>query len=86
MVVNGPAATATAARSLSAEKPDLAIIDINLNGEMAYDLIDQLHDQGVRIVVVSGYSVLPRSSKQCAAVLQKPFNGPELLAALRSAL
>ena len=61
--------------------------DINLKGgEMAYDLIDRLRDQGVRIVVVSGYAVLPRLAGSAAAVLQKPFNGPELLRALRCAL
>jgi DNA-binding response OmpR family regulator len=86
MVVSGPVATTTAARRLAAEKPDLAVVDINLSGEMAYDLIDQLHGQGVRIIVVSGYSVLPRLTEKVVGVLQKPFNGPELLAALRSAL
>jgi DNA-binding response OmpR family regulator len=80
--VLGPAATVTTARRLSAEKPDMAVIDINLRGEMAYDLIDELHDQGVRIVVVSGYAVLPRVAEKAVAVLEKPFRGPELLAAL----
>jgi CheY-like chemotaxis protein len=53
---------------------------------MAYDLIDQLHDQGVPVVVVSGYALLPRLTEKVAAVLQKPFNGPELLEALRRTL
>jgi hypothetical protein len=53
---------------------------------MAYSLIDDLHDRGVRVVVISGYAVLPRLSAKVAAVLQKPFNGPELLASLRRAL
>ena len=86
MEVSGPAATMVDALRLATEKkPDLAVVDINLKGEMAYDLIDQLHDQGVRIVVASGYAVLPRLTERVAAVLQKPFNGPELLAALRRA-
>jgi CheY-like chemotaxis protein len=59
---------------------------INLKGEMAYDLVEQLHDLGVRVVVVSGYAVLSRLTEKAAAVLQKPFNGPELLSALRRAL
>jgi DNA-binding response OmpR family regulator len=81
----GPAPTTADALKLAAKKkPDLALVDINLKGEMAYGLIDQLHDQGVRIVVVSGYAVLPLD--KVAAVLQKPFNGPELLAVLRRAL
>ena len=85
--VRGPAATMADAQRLAVEqKPDLAVVDINLKGEMAYALIDQLHDQGVRVVVVSGYAVLPRLTDKVAAVLQKPFNAPELLTVLRRVL
>jgi DNA-binding response OmpR family regulator len=87
MDVSGPAASTAEARHLLAEqKPCLAIVDINLKGEMAYGLIDQLHKAGVRVVVVSGYALLPTLTDKVAAVLQKPFNGPELLAALRRAV
>ena len=87
MEVSGPAASLEEAeRLLAASAPDLAVVDINLKGEMAYGLIDQLHDQGVRMVVVTGYAVQPRLTGKVAAVLQKPFNGPELLATLRRAL
>ena len=86
MEVSGPVSTAADARRLAAkDKPELAVVDINLKGEMAYDLIDELHDQGVRVVVATGYAVMPRLSEKVAAVLQKPFNGPALLAALRRA-
>ena len=84
MEVSGPASSTPDALRLANEKPlDLAIVDINLKGEMAYGLIDQLHDRGVRIIVVSGYAILPQLTDKVAAVLQKPFNGPELLRALR---
>jgi DNA-binding NtrC family response regulator len=87
MVVSGPASTTVDARRLATEdKPELAVVDINLKGEMAYDLIDQLHDQGIRVVVVSGYAIVPRLTEKVVAVLQKPFNGPQLLGALRRAL
>jgi DNA-binding response OmpR family regulator len=86
MEVSGSAATtADALRLASEQKPVLAVVDMNLRGEMAYDLIDQLHDQGVRSVVVSGYAVLPRLSGK-VAVLQKPFNRRDLLEALRRTL
>ena len=86
MNVIGPAATLADAFRLAIEqKLDLAVVDINLKGEMAYGLIDQLLDQRVRIVVVTGYAVLPGLTGKVTAVLQKPFNGPELLAALRRA-
>jgi DNA-binding response OmpR family regulator len=84
MQVSGPASTTADALRLAAEqKPDVAVVDINLKGEMAYGLIDQLRDQGVHIVVASGYAILPQLTGKVAAVLQKPFNAPELLAALR---
>ncbi len=83
MVVAGPASnTADADRLVAEETPDLAVVDVNLNGEMAYGLIDRMHDRGVRVVVVSGYAVLPSSTKKAAAILQKPFSGAELQATL----
>ena len=87
MEVVGPAATtADAFRLATEEKPDLAVVDINLRGEMAYGLIDQLLDEGVCVVVVTGYAVLPQLTEKVVAVLPKPFNGHELLRALRRAL
>ena len=87
MVVAGPAAnTADAERLVAEETPHLAVVDVNLKGEMAYGLIDRMHDRGVRVVVVSGYAVLPNSTKKAAAVLQKPFSGAELQATLRQVM
>jgi len=86
MEARGPAATSADALELATEqKPDVAVVDINLKGEMAYGLIDQLHDKGVRIVVATGYAV-PRLTEKVAAVVQKPFNRTDLLTALRRAL
>jgi len=62
--------------------PELALIDINLKGEMAYSLIDHLHDEGVPIIVVSGYAVLTSLTEKAAAILQKPYQASELIAAL----
>jgi DNA-binding response OmpR family regulator len=87
MEVSGPAGkTADAHRLADEHKPELAVVDIKFRGEMAYPLIDDLHDRGVRVVVISGYAVLPLLTTKVAAVLQKPFNGPDLLASLRRAL
>lgn len=87
MEVNGPAATtADALRLATEQKPGLAAVDINLKGEMAYGLMDKLYDQGIPVVVITGYAVLPRVTGKVAAVLQKPFNGLELFAALHRAL
>ena len=78
MDVSGPAATTAEAKRLMVEHmPLLAVVDVNLKGEMAGGLIHELHDQGVSVVVVSGYAVPPISADKAVAILQKPFSGSE---------
>src|SRR5215470_4216822 len=69
--VAGPVATAAdAARLISEQTVEVALVDINLRGgERAYDLIDQLHDQDIRIVVVTGYAEVSLDREKVAAVL-----------------
>ena len=87
MDVSGPAATTAQARRLMIEHmPRVAVVDVNLKGEMAGGLIKELHDRGVPVVVVSGYAVPPISADSAAAILQKPFSGSELLVTLRRVL
>jgi CheY-like chemotaxis protein len=83
--VAGPAATTADAEQLLAEHaPDVALVDVNLrDGELAYGLIDRLHEQGVPTIVITGYAILPLSPTKAAAVLQKPVSSVQLLAALR---
>jgi DNA-binding response OmpR family regulator len=84
MVVVGPVATAAEARGLAADNnPELAVVDINLNGEMAYALVDWLHARGTRLIVMSGYEDLPKSLAKLAVVLRKPFTPEALAAALQ---
>ena len=77
------ATTAKARRLIAEGMPRLAVVDVNLKREMASGLIEELHDQGVSVVVVSGYALPPVSVDKAAAFLQKPFSGSELLTALR---
>ena len=87
MRVSGPVATTADARRLIAEHmPRLAVVDVNLKREVASGLIEELHDQGVSVVVVSGYALPPISADKAAGILQKPFSGSELLATLRRAV
>jgi CheY-like chemotaxis protein len=83
--VAGPAATTADAEHLVAEHaPDVALVDVNLrDGELAYGLIDRLHNQGVPIIVMTGYAVLPRLPTKAAVILQKPVSSAQLLEALR---
>ena len=87
MVVSGPVATAAEARRLAGERnPDLAVVDVNLRGEMAYALMDWLHERGTRVIVISGYEDLPSSVQKFAAILRKPFTAKLLLATLRQVM
>ena len=80
----GPAATAREAQCLATEcRPGLAIVDVNLQGEMAYELMDWLHDRGIQVVVISGYEDLPGSLGKFAAILHKPFTEMTLLTTLQ---
>jgi len=83
-VVAGPAPTTADARRLVCERiPDVALVDINLrDGEQSYCLINQLHDQGIRVVVISGYADVSPAVGKVAAILQKPLREDVLLASI----
>jgi len=83
--VAGPAATmADAARLVSERTPDVALVDIHLrDGEQSYCLINRLHDQGIRVVVITGYADVSPAVGKVAAILQKPMREDVLLASIR---
>jgi DNA-binding NtrC family response regulator len=86
-VVLGPVGTAADAERLVAkEAPDLVLVDLNLHGEMAFDLVDRLRQRGVCVIVMSGLAVLPRSVHGDTAFLKKPFGTDELLMAMRQTM
>ena len=83
--VAGPAATAAEAERLIIERlPDVALVDFHLRGgEQSYSLIARLHEQGVRVIMLSGsFEFPPPSSVAGATMLEKPFSELQLLAYL----
>ena len=85
ITVLGPTATAIEARRLVADqRPLAALVDVNLKGEMAWSLIDELCEKGIRVVVVSGYAHPMPPTSRLTAYLQKPFAEAELMAALHA--
>jgi DNA-binding NarL/FixJ family response regulator len=87
MHVIGPTATAAEAKDLAAkQRPRLAIVDVNIREGDTTDLIDHLHRQDVRVIVVSGYGRPRIPRNKAAAFLQKPYSGNELIAAMCGAL
>lgn len=85
--VVGPAGTVGDAETLlAAQTPDLAIVDYNLDGTMAYGLIELLNKRRVPIVVVTAYEELPPLDGMVAAILHKPIRSSTLLGTLRQVL
>jgi CheY-like chemotaxis protein len=62
---------------------DMAILDVNLNGQPITPVVDVLTERGVPFVFVSGYARrgVPEEHKQ-APLLQKPFQAEGLGRAL----
>ena len=83
--VSGPVATSADALRLASERlPDAALVDFNLRGgEFADGLVEQLREQGIHVVVITGYSELPKAPRHAVALLHKPFGPAELLVSLR---
>ena len=83
--VAGPAATIADAERLIAErKPNVAIVDINLrDGERANPLLDRLQEEGIPVIVITGYTEVSLQPGKVEAILQKPVSLEQFLAILR---
>ena len=66
---------------------DVAILDVNLNGEQTFPIAEILIDRGIPFVFATGYgsASLP-APLQAVPVLQKPFEQRDLEIALCAAL
>lgn len=64
--------------------PDMAVIDINLRGELAFAVADALDARGVRYVFATGYDIsfIPNRYRHVARC-EKPVDPSSLLATLR---
>lgn len=75
----GPALSMLEARHLAAIAPvDLGLIDLNLRGEFAGELIDILASRKIPCLVVTGYPGLPDGRYADIPVLSKPFSTSDL--------
>ena len=85
MEVIGPAASvADAEELLLAQVPDMALVDINVQGGVSYGLIDVLVSRSIPVLVISGNAVLATAAAKVACVLSKPVGGAALLSALKT--
>jgi DNA-binding response OmpR family regulator len=70
---------------VKSERIDCAVLDINLHGDLAFDLADELRKRGTPSIFATGYdqSVLP-SAFSGSVRLEKPVNLKALLRAVQS--
>ncbi|MEW6450945.1 MAG: response regulator [Pseudomonadota bacterium] len=71
--------------AISRDDFDLAILDLNLNGQSAYPVADALIDRGIPFALSTGFgeSGLPEKYR-AHPVLQKPFASDDLVRTLRT--
>lgn len=87
-VVLGPfTSVAAAMQACGTEQFDLALLDVNLRGEMIYPVIDELRLRGLPFVLLSGYSAanLPERLRTMPRVA-KPHESATLLREIRRTL
>jgi two-component system, response regulator PdtaR len=74
-----------ATRSSRREQFDLAILDINLNGDMVYPLADELLHRGVPFIFLSGYlpADLPEKFRE-SPQLMKPHDPAALVKTIQA--
>ncbi len=79
-VIVGPAATLEAGQILVEEDIDLALLDVNLDGEHCYPLASRLRDRSVPFVFLTGYDewALPPEYRDVPRI-GKPFPLAQLI-------
>jgi FixJ family two-component response regulator len=78
--------------TVAEEAPDCLVLDLHMPGQSGFDLQDAMRDRGLRIpmVVITGHDSGTAKGQAMAggayAYLRKPVDGPELVAAITSAV
>lgn len=71
---------ASATQAARGGRLDLAILDVNLNGEMVYPLADELLARKVPFIFLSGYGLQDMPEKYRGAPrIAKPYDPPALI-------
>jgi CheY-like chemotaxis protein len=86
--VIGPVGTMPdAMRKLRETRPDGAILDVNISGEMVFPIADALHEAGIPFMIVTGYTRehVPERHRH-RPFLQKPYKAAVLVAMLSQML
>jgi CheY-like chemotaxis protein len=59
-------------------RPDLAILDVNLAGEMVFPVAERLASLGTPLLLVTGYSSSAIPKKWLPHVVRKPYDPAEI--------
>ncbi len=72
-------------RQLQAHRPDLAVLDVNLAGELCFPFAAALHEAGIPFLFATGYGIegVPAAWRH-RPVIQKPFQMAALSRVLRT--
>ena len=87
--VAGPAAQLSEALIAAREEPiDVAVVDVNLNGETSWEVASILRDRGVPFIFTTGYSDAANMpvNLRGSPVMGKPFQVRDLEEWLRNAV
>jgi DNA-binding LytR/AlgR family response regulator len=77
-----------AERCASTGEVDVALLDVNINGQMSFDLAASLRARGVPVVFATGYELKDRAipDLEPAFCVSKPYTSERLRQALCAAL
>jgi CheY-like chemotaxis protein len=77
----------TAFKRVEEGRFDVAILDVNLNGQLSFPIAGKLSERGVPVVFASGYDLRERAEAGLEGVfVTKPYTSERLKEALLSAL
>jgi CheY-like chemotaxis protein len=83
-VIDPAPSISRALRSLASERPDAAVLDVNLRGKRVTPVAEALQEQDVPFILVTGYGIerLHDEALKSAVHVSKPVDAPRLAAAL----
>jgi CheY-like chemotaxis protein len=65
---------------------DVALLDVNINGEMSFGLAQSLRARGVPVVFATGYELKDRPGPEIGLCVSKPYTSERLRQVLCAAL
>ena len=84
--VNTASTLAEAERLAAGDRFDVAMLDVNINGEWSLPLAESLRQRGVPVVLATGYEMRADTLGDFSLCIRKPYSRSDLEQALTAAL